>query len=184
MSYDLSVNLKGLNDSIIPEWLSEIRKLNMNVEVHPDFSFKNHSGFLPFKVVIYDCPNRSLNNIELITGFELVISPLEKSGKNGSFFSKLFSKQKPISAIEKKLRDADTEISFYISAQESFEFRMGWYSAATLAFLCNGVLTDLQEGIQLEGKQLITHATEVVLADEKMIEKDDWRVNEFKEWLS
>lgn len=183
LSYDLSVNLKGLNDSIIPKWLSEIRKLNMNVEVHPDFSFNNHSGFLPFKVVIYDCPDRSLNNIELITGFELFISPLEESGKNGSFFSKLFRKQKPISSIEKKLREADTEISFYISAQDSFEFRMGWYSAATLAFLCNGVLTDLQEGIQLEGKQLIKHAIEVVLADEKLIKKDDWRVNEFKEWL-
>jgi len=60
MSYDLSVHLKGLNDSIIPEWLSQIRRFNMDVEVYPGFSFNNHSGFLPFKVVIYDCPNRRI----------------------------------------------------------------------------------------------------------------------------
>jgi len=183
MSYDLSVNLKGLNDSIIPEWLSQIRKFNMDVEVYPGFSFNNHSGFLPFKVVIYDCPNRSLNNIELMTGFELFVRRIEVKGKKGTFFTKIFGKQQPLSSIEKKLREAETEISFYISAQDSFEFRMGWYSAATLALLCDGVLTDLQEGIQLEGSQLIRHAHEVVLKDERLINKHDWRVHEFKEWL-
>lgn len=118
-----------------------------------------------------------------MTGFELFVSRIEEKGKKVAFFSKLFGKQKPLSSIEKKLKEADTEISFYISAQDSFEFRMGWYSAATLAFLCDGVLTDLQEGIQLEGKQLIRHAIEVVLADERLINKDDWRVHDFKVWL-
>lgn len=183
MSYDLSVHLKGLNDGIIPEWLSEIRKLNMDVELYPGFSFNKHSGFVPFKVVIYDCPNGSLNNIEWMTGFEWFVRRIEAKGKKGNFLTKIFGTQQPLSSMEKKLREAETEISFYISAQDSFEFRMGWYSAATLALLCDGVLTDLQEGIQLEGSQAIRHAHEVVLKDERLIDKRDWRVHEFKEWL-
>ncbi|MBP1989615.1 hypothetical protein [Paenibacillus eucommiae] len=139
MSYDLSVHLKGLNDNIIPEWLSEIRKFNMDVEINPGFSFNNHSGFLPFKVVIYDCPNRSLNNIELTTGFELSVRRIEVKGKMGTIFTKIFGKQQPLRSIDKKIREADTEISFYIGSKDSFEFRMGWYSAAAIALLYDGV---------------------------------------------
>jgi hypothetical protein len=184
MGYDLLVNLKGLHDLVIPAWLSEIRKLNMDAEVSPGFSFHNHSGFLPFKIVVKDCPNADLNGIELMTGFELFVRRIEGTGKKKNFLAKLFGKQQPVDAIEKKLSEADTEASFRISARDSFEFRMGWYSAAALALLCDGVLTDLQTGIQLEGNLLIRHAHEAVLEDERAIRKDEWKIHEFKEWLN
>ncbi|MCY9593959.1 hypothetical protein [Paenibacillus chitinolyticus] len=183
MGFELSVQLKGLNDKIIPAWLAEIRKFNMDVDIYPNFSFNNHSGFLPFKIVTYDCPNRSLNNIELLTGYELFVNRIEESIKRQSLFTKLFSGQKQLSPIEKKLSEADTEVIFKISARDSFEFRIGWYSAASLALLCDGVLTDLYEGVQLEGQEMIRRAHEVVLEDERLIKENEWRVHEFKEWL-
>ncbi|MNG39115.1 hypothetical protein D3C84_1270520 [compost metagenome] len=59
---------------------------------------------------------------------------------------------------------------------------MGWYAAASLALLSNGVLTDPQDDVQLEGQQIIRHALETVLEDECVIKEDEWRVHEFKGW--
>lgn len=182
MSYNLSVHIKGLSDNILHEWLSEIRKFNMDVQVHPEFSFSNHSGFLPFKIVNYDCPNKKLNNIELMTGFELYVNQIEGKTNKKSFISKLFEKKQHLSSIERKLQEADTEVSFIISIQDSFEFRIGWYSATSLALICDGVLTDHYEGIQLEGQELIRHAQRIVIEDERQIKEDEWKIHEFKNW--
>lgn len=185
MSYDLSVHLKSknLNDNIISEWLAEIRKLNMDVEVYPDFLFSHHSGYLPFKVSIYDCPNSNFNNIELLSGFELFVNPYKYKNKKKSIISRILYKQKELSSIERKLKKSDTEIIIYISVQDSFEYRLGWYCAASLAKICDGILTDLQEGIQLESQQAIKYAYEQVIQLEKLIKDDEWRIYEFKEWI-
>ncbi|MFD0616889.1 hypothetical protein ACFQZR_05390 [Paenibacillus sp. GCM10027629] len=183
MSYDLTVHLKCLNDSIIPKWLAEITKFNMDIDVHPDFSFSNHSGFLPFRFVVYDCPNITLNNNELMSGYELYVSPYQWRNEKKSIFSKLFRKQKEVSEIESKLIDADTEVTFNISAQDSFEYRLGWYSAASLAKVCNGVLTDLQEGVHLDGEQAIKHAYVKVIEDEKLLIGSEWKIHKSKDWL-
>lgn len=176
MGYDLTVRLNKLDDSIIQQWISELNKFNMDVEVHPTFSFMNHSGFLPFKVKIYDCPNRSLNHIELTTGYELYVRQIGGNQDKGSIFKKLLSRNKQ--------QNSDmVEVDFRISAQDSFEFRMGWYSAASLAYLCQGILLDPQEGIQIEGQRLISHALRCVLEDEKQIKEDEWRIHKFEGWL-
>ncbi|SDD72507.1 hypothetical protein SAMN02799630_03313 [Paenibacillus sp. UNCCL117] len=182
MGYDLSVHVNEINDNIVPQWISEIRKFNMNVEIHPEFSFHTHSGFLPFKVVIYDCPNKELNNLELLTGYELYVNTMEKKRDEKSIISRLFSKKDRLNSIERKIKNANIEIIFNISAQDSFEFRIGWFSAASLAFICNGVLIDPQEDLKLEGNQLIRHAHHTVLEDEKLIQQEDWRIHRFEGW--
>ncbi|WP_249864802.1 hypothetical protein [Paenibacillus konkukensis] len=159
--------------------MSEIRKFHIDAEIAPGFSFRNHTGFLPFKVVVYDCPNRDLNQTEWLTGFELSVSRME--GKKGTFFSKIFGKKKAPNCIEDKLSEADTEVRFRISSQDSFEFRIGWYAAAALAFVSDGVLTDLHEGMQMDGTEMIRHAHTVVLNDEKLLGEQDWRVHPFKD---
>ncbi|MBB3114455.1 hypothetical protein FHS18_006576 [Paenibacillus phyllosphaerae] len=182
MSYTLTVKLKGLSDRVIPDWLSEINKFNMTAEVHPDFSFDTHTGFLPFKIILNDCPNRAFNHTELMSGFELFIHSLESKSDPG-LLSKWFGRKKPLNPIEEKLHEAETELIFNISAHDSFEFRMGWYSAASLALLCNGVLEDVQEEIQLEGQQLFRHALKVVVEDERTLSEDEWHVHKFEGWL-
>ncbi len=173
MGYVLTVRLKQLSDSIIPQWISEINKLNMTVEVSPKFSFSGHGGFLPFRTILYDCPNQSLNHVELMTGYELYVRKMERT--KDSFFRSLMKGKSGANIF-------DTEVDFRISAQDSFEYRMGWYSAASLALVCKGVLIDPQEGLQLEGQQLIEHAHRCVLEDEKTIKDDEWRIHRFEGW--
>ncbi|ACT01714.1 hypothetical protein [Paenibacillus sp. JDR-2] len=183
MSYDLSVHLKGLNDQMIPDWLAEIRKFNMDAEIFPAFSFQNHSGFLPFKIVVHDCPNKRLNNLELLTGFEWYAEQIDLKNKKKGLFSKLFDKNQRLSSIEMKLKEAETLVHFGISAHDSFEMRAGWYAAASLALIGNGVLTDYQEDIQLEGQILIRHASNIVIENEQQITDHEWRTHEFEEWI-
>ncbi|MFB9324640.1 hypothetical protein ACFFSY_01645 [Paenibacillus aurantiacus] len=183
MSYTLTVQLKGLSDSVIPDWISEINKFNMQVDVYPEFSFHGHAGFVPFKIVLHDCPNKALNHRELMSGFELYVHPMDTKSKNRPFLSKLFGRPRQLSPIEAKLSEADTELIFHIRAEDSFEFRMGWYAAASIALLCNGVLTDVQEEVQLEGQQLLHYALQVVMDDERTMTEEEWRTHPFEGWL-
>jgi len=176
MGYNLTVRVKKLDDSIIQQWLSEINKFNMEVEIYPKFSFRNHSGFLPFKIKVFDCPNQSLNHIEFMTGYELYVREAEENKGKGSLFRNLFGGKK-------QFQSSDVFVDFRISAQDSFEYRIGWYSAASLALICQGVLIDPQEGIQIEGRRLISHALGCVIDDEKQIKADDWRVHKFTGWI-
>ncbi|CAI6087323.1 hypothetical protein [Cohnella sp. JJ-181] len=182
MSYDLTVRLKRLDDTMIPQWISEINKFNMRVEVYPKFTFSDHSGFLPFKVVNYDCPNPRFNNIELLTGYELDIQRMSLVPVKKSFVHKWFSGNNTKNTDEEIQSNAEIEVTFSISIQDSFEFRIGWYSAAALAMIGDGVLIDHQEGIEVQGNRLIRHAYDTVLQDEKTIKEDEWKVHEFDEW--
>ncbi|BBH20463.1 hypothetical protein Back11_18080 [Paenibacillus baekrokdamisoli] len=183
MSYDLTVYLKALDDSKIQQWINEIKKFDMDVEIHPDFSFSNHSGFLPFKFTVIDCPNKRLNNIELMSGFELWINDYKPTKNIKSFWKVLFQKERRLNSIERKLKESSKEITFTASTQDSFEFRLAWYSAAALANIFDGVLSDPQEGIEIDGDQSINYAFEQVIKDEKAISENEWRIHEFKEWL-
>ena len=185
MSYEISVHLRDLEDEIIPMWIEEMKKFNMDLEIHPDFSFESHSGFLPFKIIVYDCPNRRLNNIELMSGFELWINDYAHPTVKRAFWTSLFSnnKEEKSNLFEKKLKESKKELIFKASTQDSFEYRLAWYAAASLSFICNGLLTDLYQGNQIDSQQVIRHAYDQVISDENSIPEEEWRIHEFKEWL-
>ncbi|WP_409340870.1 hypothetical protein [Paenibacillus sp. MBLB4367] len=184
MSYELTVHVKELNDGIIPQWLEEIRKFNMDADIHPDFSFERHSGFLPFRIVVYDCPNRALNRMELLSGYEIGIQTYKHPKPVESLWSKLFDKKAEESPLEKTLKQAKHEVLFSVSAGDSFEFRLAWFSAAALTIVCGGILTDPQEGERMDAAKAIRCAYQIVIDNEKEIGENDWRTHEFKEWLS
>jgi len=183
MGYDLTVYIKDVNDSKIHEWINEIKRFNMEIEIHPDFSFSNHSGFLPFKFIVFDCPNSNFNNIELMSGFELWINDYKPLLEKKSIWNRFSRKDEKLSEIEKKMKESNKEIKFMASTQDSFEYRLAWYSAASLTKICDGILFDPQEGIELVGDQAIKHAYEQVIRDETSLTDNDWRTHEFKEWL-
>lgn len=180
MSYDLIVHVNELNDSIVPEWLEELRRFNMSVEIHPAFTFESQSGFLPFKIIVFDCPNPKLNEMELMSGFELSVNDLYPEVKR-SIWSKWFSKDR---GTHSGTHNYTKELVFRISIQDSFEYRLAWYSAAAIVKMCNGILIDPQENIQLAGNQAIRHAYEQVINDEKSIQEDEWRIHKFNGWIA
>ncbi len=70
MSLDLNVYVKQIDDSIISEWIDRMNQFDMECEIHPDFSFTDHSGFLPFKIQLKNPKNQELKDKEFISGFE------------------------------------------------------------------------------------------------------------------
>ncbi|PHQ59062.1 MAG: hypothetical protein COC08_09285, partial [Maribacter sp.] len=71
MSLDLNVYIDKIDDQIIPKWIERMNEFDMECEIHPEFSFANHSGFLPFKIKLKNPSNKNLESRELISGFEL-----------------------------------------------------------------------------------------------------------------
>ncbi len=47
---DLFVYVIGVNNEAIKSWERRFTDAKMKVEIHPEFSFLYHSGFLPFKI--------------------------------------------------------------------------------------------------------------------------------------
>ncbi len=52
MSYDLNLYIPVATNDIIDPWMQELKNLGMECEVHPEFRFEDHSGFLPFNVKV------------------------------------------------------------------------------------------------------------------------------------
>ena len=69
MSLDLNVYVEKIEDEIIPKWINRLNQFDMDCEIHPDFSFNDHSGFLPFKIKLKDPINKELADKILISGF-------------------------------------------------------------------------------------------------------------------
>ncbi len=100
MSVDLHVYSEQFSDDLIQRIVKRLNEYEMVVEVHPDFSFTNQTGFLPFKFQLTNPPFEILRGITLISGFELYLDDfslqIEKKKLNAepSFFNKLLHKKK------------------------------------------------------------------------------------------
>src|SRR4051812_34430655 len=99
MSLDLQVYTNKLSDDLIPQIQKRLNDYEMVVEIHPDFSFKGQTGFLPFKFILTNTPIATLKNTELISGFELYIDDFdllkekEKLNPKQNFLNKLFGQK-------------------------------------------------------------------------------------------
>jgi hypothetical protein len=77
MSLDIKVYTKILSDDLIPKMVKRLNDYEMVVEIHPDFSFKTQTGYLPFKFRLTKPQLSILNEKELISGFELFIDDFD-----------------------------------------------------------------------------------------------------------
>lgn len=145
MSISYSVFLSTIDDSAISEWLYELNQLGMDCEIHPDFSFNECDGFLPFKINIKENSHELLLNREYLTGCELYIDTFdieqEKSFKRQGFIEKLWSKpaQKDFyhsAEIDENLKDKKWIVMFSSGVADTFEFRIASLGSATLAKVC------------------------------------------------
>ncbi|WP_341279148.1 hypothetical protein [Paenibacillus sp. FSL H8-0537] len=170
MSYDLTVLVPNIQEININDWIKDMEKLNTKIEIHPEFSFKDHNGFLPFKVLVTDCLKDSLNSIYLLSGFELSV---HDQVSKISWIDKIMNTKKEINKA----------LIISVSSNDSFEMRLAWYSAAVIANRQNGKIKDHQEGTIIKGKQLIEEAKKIVQKYEESIAVDNWKFREFKEWL-
>ncbi|GLX68016.1 hypothetical protein [Paenibacillus glycanilyticus] len=168
MSYVLSVYVPDARTISIIQCIEDMKKLNTEVEIHPDFSFENQSGFLPFKLIVTDCPNESLNQRMLLSGFEMSIETIKNTWIEKLFRTKKRYKQQLIISI---------------SSQDPFEMRLAWYWAAVITKRYQGLLIDEQEGDTYQGQEGIEIALQTVKEYEQSLSEENWKCHEFEEWL-
>ncbi|HHV29835.1 hypothetical protein [Acetivibrio mesophilus] len=72
---ELCIYLKSVSDDGIKKWEERFLDAKMKVNIHPDFSFSNQFGFLPFKIHFDEPTIGLLRDKDWSSGFESSIMP-------------------------------------------------------------------------------------------------------------
>jgi len=193
MSLDLNVYVKQIDDSIIPKWIERMNQFDMECEIHPDFSFNDHSGFLPFKIRLKNPKNEELKDKEFISGFEFykdefdLQKELESLQPKKSFFQKLMNKSNEKveyanTEIDSKLADCKLVLTFNWGSHNSLELRMSSLSSAIISELTNGICSYPADDIWYDNKTIVEDAHKELLEYENSLKPTEWRMHKFEGW--
>ena len=167
MSMNFNVYINDIDDSKIEPWIKELNKLGMKCEIHPDFSFKSHSGFLPFKINISENSHDLLLNKDYLTGFEYFIDDFNLDDhtnyKKQTFIQKVFGRPKQklflhSKEIDEKLMNKKFNITFNFGVSDTFELRIAYLASACLSKITNGLCCDQNNNIWYENHNVIEKA--------------------------
>ncbi|MEZ5335223.1 MAG: hypothetical protein R2741_08300 [Methanolobus sp.] len=194
MSLEMYLYLEDANDSFIPLWIEKLNQLNMECEIHPDFSFDNASGFLPFKIKLNDSQHHNLLNQEFRTGFELDVddfnldNELEAIKPKQNFLEKILNRKSSSvyfanQEIDEKLKRCKKVLYFRWGSSDTFELRMALLGSATLSVLTNGVCYDPQGDIWHSNSRIIEESLNDVQEYESALQPDKLILHKFEEWL-
>ena len=195
MGYELNLYLKKVDDSIISQWVGMLLDMGMRCEIHPDFSFDNQSGFLPFKIESANISIPNHDGIPFISGFELDIYDytynLEKQQTDETlpFWKKVFGKRKgtetkdkAAAVAEQKIRNSSKELVFRVSSQDVFEFPLSLYSAAIISSIEDGVIYDPQEDEYLDNINILEKVKSEVSTYYDSLLQNQWNYHKFDRW--
>jgi len=192
MSLDINVFLNDPDDSLIPSWLEELNKLGMECEINPEFSFKDHTGFLPFKIKITSNSHTELMNHEYLTGFEFYMDDfsLEENiepPKRQSIKEKLLRKPAQINnfaspEIDKKLKPYNKVITFNWGSADTFELRMAVLASATLAKITGGISYYPEDEIWYNTDTVVEESIKEVSEYEKSLKPSEFQLHKFEGW--
>lgn len=193
MSLDLNVYVKQIDDTIIPKWIDRMNQFDMECEIHPDFSFNDHNGFLPFKIRLKSSKNKELEDKEFISGFEFykdefdLQKELESLQPKKSFFQKLLSKptekvEYVNTEIDLKLVDCKLILTFNWGSHNSLELRMSSLSSAIITELTDGICCYPADDIWYDNKSIVDDAYKELLEYESSLKPTEWKMHEFEDW--
>jgi hypothetical protein len=190
MSLDISVYTKQLSDQLIPKMQARLNDFEMACEIHPEFSFTDQNGFLPFKFRLTSPPFDILRNKILTCGFELFINKFdlaeEKSKRKQRLFNRLLQRAttQPLvtNEIDDRLIDCKYDVSFVWHSVDSFEFRFASLTSAILTELTNGVCT-YSHDIWYRNENLVENAwREIKEYESSLLKEKDLKFHEFEKW--
>ena len=163
MSLEIKVYMKEVSDDLIPQIVSRLNDFEMTCEIDPNFSFKDKTGFLPFKFRLLNSPFDVLKNKNLLSGFELYVSHFNFeeviAELNEDFLDEL--SETPSFAtleIEEKLKDCRKELTFVWNIADSFEFRFASLTSAILTKLADGVCCYPADDIWYDNTKIVEDA--------------------------
>ena len=191
MSMSYNVYLKDIDDSSVQEWISELNKLGMDCEIHPEFSFKTQTGFLPFKIKIHENTHEALKNKDYLTGFEYYLEKfdLEENSEyvEQSFFQKILKKKTKLpyhsEEIDQRLKDKKYVVTFNFGISDTFELRMASLASATLSKISDGVCCYTDDDQWYDNATVTDQLLKDVSEYEKSLKEREFRIHEFEEWL-
>jgi hypothetical protein len=193
MSLDIHVYASNLSDDLIPQIIKRLNDHDMVVEVHPDFSFTDQTGFLPFRFQLINPPFNISKDKKLSSGFELYLDDFdlqtEKKALNTepSFFNRLLKKKKEEELfappeIEDRLKNCKKVATFNWHASDTFETRFALLTSAILTELTNGVCYNPQEDVWYGNKDIVENAYKEVLEVEQLFNAENVVYHEFTRW--
>lgn len=193
MSLDINVYCKQLSDDLIPKIVKRLNDYEMLVEVHPQFSFSEQTGFLPFKFRLTNPPFDILKDKELKSGFELYVDDFDlQTAKENlkpklGFLDKLLGKRQleiqfASTDIENRLIDCKKVVTFVWHAGDSFELRFAYLTSAILTELTNGVCTYPADDIWYDNKNIVDKAFKEIKEYEKTLNEKDLDFMTFDQW--
>jgi len=193
MSLDINVFLTDPDDTLIPVWIEEMNKLGMDCEIHPEFSFKDHSGFLPFKIKIDSNTHEELIGQEYLTGFEFYITNFDlkeniDEPNKPSLIGKLLGKKAQINyfaspEIDKQLKTYNKVLTFNWGSSDTFEFRMAALASATLAKITGGLSCYPADNIWYNTVTVVEESINEVAEYERSLQPREFRLHKFEGWL-
>jgi len=193
MSLDLNVYVESIDDQIIPKWMERMNEFEMDCEIHPDFSFTDHRGFLPFKIKLTNPTNRDLEGRELISGFEFYMKEFDfqkEIGQNQAkqtLFQKLLGKTADRGdyvnpEIDARLQKCRWVLVFNWGSHNSLELRMSSLSSAIIAELTDGVCCYRADDVWYNNESIVENAFRESLEFENSLKPSEWKVHEFEGW--
>ena len=193
MSLNINVYTENLSDELIPKILKRLNEFEMEVEVHPEFSFETQEGFLPFKFSLKNPHLEILKNKKLMSGFEIFIdnydfyAEKESVKPKLSFFDKILGKKQieieiAEPEIEKRLEKCKKSVNFVWHSGDSFELRFASLTSAILTELTNGVCTYPADDIWYENINIVEEAYKEIKEYELTIKERDLQFHEFEGW--
>lgn len=193
MSLEINVYCKQLSDDLIPKIVKRLNDYEMVVEVHPEFSFSDQTGFLPFKFRLTNPEHDILKNKELKSGFELYVDDFDlQTTKESlkpklSFFEKHLGKKQadvPFASddTEARLKNCKKVVTFIWHAGNSFELRFALLTSAILTELTNGVCCYPADDIWYDNKNIVDEAFKEIKEYEKSLKENELNFVTFDEW--
>ena len=193
MSLDINVYTKDLTDDLIPKIVKRLNEFDMKVEIHPDFSFYDHNGFLPFKFIFKNTKFENLKNKELISGFEMYIDDFDLYKEINQLSPKLTLFEKIISRknkqmyfanpeIDKKLQKCNKVINFVWHSQDSFEMRFASLTSAIISELTNGICLYPAENVWYENNNLSYNSFLEINNFEDKLDENNIKFHLFESW--
>lgn len=192
MGLDIQVYTGAISDDLIPKLITRLNEFEMDCEVHPEFSFENHSGFLPFKFHLTRPPFPILKDKILISGFELYIEDFDfekaklkaKPGLLSKWFGKKQSKKSLYpSEIEPRMKDCKKDLFFVWQGGDSFEMRFALLTSAVITELTQGVCYYEADNIWYENENLVENTwKEIQEFETTSLKEKDLKFHEFESW--
>ena len=193
MSLEYRVFVQSVDDTIVPRWLEDLNALNMRCDIHPEFSFTDQAGLLPFKLNIQSGTRPELLNQDFVSGFEFdmedfdidaQIAALSEPGLMDRLLGRNTRRDYFMSPeIDERLRPMKKMMIFNWCFDDIFEYRLARLSSITLSRLCGGLCYSREDECFFEGDDAVTIALAEVEQFETLLKEKAVKTHRFEAWL-